>query len=98
MYTFFLNREIDKGELKRLIAWYLVNEGRTKTLRMIDQLKVLGFHHATKAGLSLGIEDLKIPPAKRLLLAYAENEVVEADDRLLRGQITAVEKSQKVAR
>ena len=96
MYTFFLNREIDKGELKRLIAWYLVNEGRTKTLRMIDQLKVLGFHHATKAGLSLGIEDLKIPPAKRLLLAYAENEVVEADDRLLRGQITAVEKSQKV--
>jgi hypothetical protein len=96
MSTFFFNREIDKGELRRLVAWHLTNHGRTNTLIMIDKLKTLGFHHATTAGLSLGLEDLKIPPAKQLLLAYAENEVANADDRFSRGKITAVERSQKI--
>ena len=96
MSTFFFNREIDKGELRRLVAWHLTNHGRTNTLIMIDKLKTLGFHHATTAGLSLGLEDLKIPPAKQLLLAYAENEVAQADDRFSRGKITAVERSQKI--
>jgi hypothetical protein len=96
MSTFFFNREIDKGELRRLVAWHLTNHGRTNTLIMIDKLKTLGFHHATTAGLSLGLEDLKIPPAKQLLLAYAENEVTNADDRFSRGKITAVERSQKI--
>jgi hypothetical protein len=96
MSTFFFNREVDKGELRRLVAWHLTNHGRTNTLTMIDRLKTLGFHHATKAGLSLGLEDLKIPPAKQLLVAYAENEVWQADDRFSRGKITAVERSQKI--
>nr|ANA57010.1 beta' subunit of RNA polymerase [Pyramimonas parkeae] len=93
---FFFNREMGKGELKRFIAWHLKNRGKMKTLKMIDQLKTLGFYHATKAGLSLGLEDLKIPPAKKILIGNAEIEMKETDEKFLKGEITAVERSQKV--
>jgi len=63
---------------------------------MVDQLKSLGFHYATKAGLSLGIEDLKIPPIKSRLLRNAEEEVNQNEIRFDRGNVTAVERSQKV--
>jgi|TARA_B110000305_G_scaffold242151_1_gene320456 DNA-directed RNA polymerase beta' subunit len=96
MSTFFFNQEIDKGELRRLIAWHLTTHGRVSTLNMVEKLKTLGFHHATAAGISLGLEDLKIPPAKQLLLASAEKEVSGADDRFSRGKITAVERSQQI--
>lgn len=96
MSKFFFNQKIDKGELRRLIAWHLRIHGRVSTLTMVEKLKKLGFHHATTAGISLGLEDLKIPPAKKLLLALAEDEVLQADDRCSRGKITAVERSQKI--
>ena len=96
MSTFFFNQEIDKGELRRLIAWHLTTHGRVSTLNMVEKLKTLGFHHATAAVISLGLEDLKIPPAKQLLLASAEKEVSGADDRFSRGKITAVERSQQI--
>src|SRR6056300_1660883 len=96
MSKFFFNQKIDKGELRRLIAWHLRIHGRVSTLTMVEKLKKLGFHHATTAGISLALEDLKIPPAKKLLLGLAENEVLQADDRCSRGKITAVERSQKI--
>ena len=71
MTNFFCNRSVDKGELKRLIAWFLATRGSVQTAKMVDDLKRLGFHYATHAGISIGIEDLKIPPAKNILLAYA---------------------------
>lgn len=96
MTSFFCNRVFDKGELKRLIHWFLISQGAPNTLQMVDQLKSLGFHYATKAGLSLGIEDLKIPPIKSRLLRNAEEEVNQNEIRFDRGNVTAVEHSQKV--
>ena len=96
MISFFCNRVFDKGELKRLIHWFLISQGAPKTLQMVDQLKNLGFHYATQAGISLGIEDLKIPPIKTRLLLNAEDEVNKNDIRFNRAQVTAVERSQKV--
>ena len=96
MISFFCNRVFDKGELKRLIHWFLISQGAPKTLQMVDQLKNLGFHYATQAGISLGIEDLKIPSIKTRLLLNAEDEVNRNDIRFNRAQVTAVERSQKV--
>ena len=72
MKTFFSNRTVDKGEMKRLIKWVLLNYGTEKTTRLIDQLKTMGFHYATHAGISLGIDDLSIPPIKSAFLQNAE--------------------------
>lgn len=96
MSYFFSNHVFDKGELKRLIHWFLMTQGPANTLNMVDRLKGLGFHYATEAGISLGIEDLKIPPVKSLLLRHAEAEARKNEIRFARGKITAVERSQRV--
>ena len=96
MSYFFSNHVFDKGELNRLIHWFLITQGPAKTLNMVDRLKGLGFHYATEAGISLGIEDLKIPPVKPRLLRNAEEEAQKNEIRFARGKITAVERSQKV--
>ena len=80
--------------MKRLIAWFLVTNGSVQTTKMVGKLKTLGFHYATHAGISIGLEDLKIPPAKKLLLAYANKEISQTEQRFLRGKISAVERSQ----
>ncbi len=67
MKTFFCNRTVDKSEMKRLIKWVLLNYGTQKATRFVDHLKTLGFHSATTAGISLGIDDLRIP---RLNLSF----------------------------
>jgi len=95
MKTFFCNRTVDKGEMKRLIKWVLLNYGTEKTTRLIDQLKTLGFHSATDAGISLGIDDLRIPPIKSTFLKNADHDIVENDLRLKRGQITSVQRLEK---
>jgi len=95
MKTFFCNRTVDKGEMKRLIKWVLLNYGTEKTTRLIDQLKTMGFHYATHAGLSLGIDDLCIPPIKSTFLKNADQDIYTNDLRLQRGQITSVQRLEK---
>ncbi|XTZ11673.1 MAG: hypothetical protein ACP8RL_06345, partial [cyanobacterium endosymbiont of Rhopalodia inflata] len=64
----FYNHIVDKGRLKKLIAWAYRSYGSAKSSQMADNLKDLGFHYATKAGVSISIDDLTIPPTKRGLL------------------------------
>ncbi|ACO50742.1 RNA polymerase beta'' chain (chloroplast) [Micromonas pusilla CCMP1545] len=95
MKTFFCNRTVDKSEMKRLIKWVLLNYGTQKATRFVDHLKTLGFHSATTAGISLGIDDLRIPPVKPVFLKNAEKDILDNDLRYSRGQITAVERLEK---
>jgi hypothetical protein len=95
MKTFFCNRTVDKSEMKRLIKWVLLNYGTQKATRFVDHLKTLGFHSATTAGISLGIDDLRIPPIKSVFLKNAEKDILDNDLRYTRGQITAVERLEK---
>ena len=81
--------------MKRLIKWILLTYGTAKTTCLIDQLKIMGFHYATNAGISLGIDDLRVPPTKSALINSAENEIYENEIRFKRGQSTAVERLEK---
>lgn len=92
----FRNRIVDKGQLKSLIAWAFTNYGTARTAVMADELKDLGFHYATKAGVSISVDDLQIPPSKRQLLEAAEETIRATEDRYARGEITGVERFQKV--
>ena len=53
------------------------------------QLKTMGFHYAAAAGISLGIDDLRVPPVKAAFMDNAENEIYENEIRFQRGQSTA---------
>ncbi len=92
----YFNKIIDKSELKKLITWAFRNYGIARASHMVDKLKDLGFYYATKAGISLSLEDLRIPPSKHYLLSNTINSIAEADNRYKRGDITAVERFQKV--
>lgn len=92
----FRNRVVDKGQLKRLIAWSFTNYGTARTALLADFLKDLGFRYATRAGVSISVDDLQIPPSKRDLLEEAEEEIRTTETRYTRGEITEVERFQKV--
>ncbi|MGK7920545.1 MAG: DNA-directed RNA polymerase subunit beta' [Trichodesmium sp.] len=92
----FYNKVINKGQLKKLISWSFENYGTARTADMANKLKDLGFRYATKAGVSISVDDLQIPPSKRKLLDAAEEEIRNTTDRYTKGKITEVERFQKV--
>jgi DNA-directed RNA polymerase subunit beta' len=92
----FRNRVVDKGQLKKLISWSFTHHGTARTAQMADKLKDLGFRFATKAGVSISVDDLQVPPSKRSLLDAAEEEIRITEQRYTRGEITEVERFQKV--
>lgn len=92
----FRNRVVDKGQLRNLISWAFTHYGTARTAVMADKLKDLGFRYATKAGVSISVDDLMVPPTKRRLLEAAEEEIRATETRYQRGEITEVERFQKV--
>lgn len=92
----FRNRVVDKKQLRNLISWAFTNYGTARTAQMADKLKDTGFRYATKAGVSISVDDLQVPPSKRQLLEAAEEEIRETESRYTRGEITEVERFQKV--
>ncbi len=64
----FRNRIINKGQLTRLISWAFTNYGTARTAQMADMIKDLGFRYATKAGVSISVDDLQIPPVSESCL------------------------------
>jgi DNA-directed RNA polymerase subunit beta' len=92
----FFNRIINKGGLKSLMSWSFSNFGTARTAQMADKIKDLGFRYATRAGVSISVDDLLVPPKKQELLRAAEEEISVAEARFTRGEITEVERFQKV--
>ncbi|MDJ1182815.1 DNA-directed RNA polymerase subunit beta' [Roseofilum casamattae] len=92
----FKNRVIDKGQLKKLIAAAFAEYGTACTAQMADKLKDLGFRYATRAGVSISVDDLQIPPSKQELLEAAEEQIRHIESRYSKGQITEVERLQRV--
>ena len=92
----FYNHIVDKGRLKKLMALSFTEYGSAHSATMADSLKELGFRYATVAGVSISIDDLKVPPIKAEMLEEAEEEIRATEDRYARGEITEVERFQKV--
>jgi DNA-directed RNA polymerase subunit beta' len=92
----FYNYTVDKNRLKKLMAWTFQHHGSARCAQMADDLKDLGFRFATRAGISISIDDLTIPPAKRSMLESAEQEIRVTEQRYAKGEITEVERFQKV--
>ena len=64
----FVNGLLKKKGLQQLVQYCYLHYGLEKTVEMLDSLKNLGFTYATRSGLSIGIDDLVIPPEKAALV------------------------------
>jgi DNA-directed RNA polymerase subunit beta' len=93
--AFFRNTIIDKGSLKELMSWSFRNFGMARAVFLADSLKKLGFQSATKAGISISIEDLKVPSLKNHFVKNAEEETKDSQIKCYRGEITEAERVQQ---
>src|ERR1700733_1686281 len=92
----FINKTVDKKQLASLLAEVYERYGTARTAELANSLKDLGFMFATKAGVTISIADLDVPEAKRGLISAAEKEIESAQRRYERGEITEVERYNKV--
>lgn len=92
----FINKQMDKGALKNLLAQIYLEFGGAKTATLANTLKNLGYHYATKSGVTISISDLSVPPIKQQLLKEADEEIEKSTKRYLKGEITEVERYTKV--
>lgn len=92
----FINYTVDKKKLGALLAQIYEKFGTARTAELANALKDLGFQYATKAGVTISIDDLDVPEAKRGLISGAEKEIEQAQRRYERGEITEVERYNKV--
>ncbi len=94
-YT-YQNNLVGKKQLRQLLAWSFTNYDSMQACSLADELKYLGFKYASQAGISISIEDLKIPFVKNVMLEKANQEISNAEKIYLKGKITDVERFQKI--
>jgi len=92
----YQNNLIGKKQLRQLLAWSFTNYDSMQACALADELKYLGFKYASQAGISISIEDLKIPFVKNLMLEKANQEIINSEKIYLKGKITDVERFQKI--
>ena len=90
------NTELTKKNISRLINTCYRMLGLKDTVVFADQLMYTGFAYATRAGVSIGIDDMIIPDEKKGILAEAETEVLEIQQQYQSGLVTAGERYNKV--
>ena len=91
-----VNKVMSKKALAKLIDYTYRHAGTKDTVILADRLKDIGYEFATRAGISICINDMKIPLNKEDLVEKAEKEVVDVSQQYSDGLITSGEKYNKV--
>src|SRR5574344_1880295 len=92
----FINKQMDKGSLKKLLGQMYLEYGGAKAAALANALKGLGYKYATISGTTISIADLSVPSVKKDLLKSAEKEIEKSTNKYLKGEITEVERYTKV--
>jgi DNA-directed RNA polymerase subunit beta' len=92
----FLNGLLKKKGLQSFVHYVYLRHGAQKTVEVVDQLKDIGFLYATKAGISIGVEDMVVPPEKSSLVERARQNQIAVEQQYLDGLITDRERYNKV--
>nr|YP_010715457.1 RNA polymerase beta'' subunit [Todea barbara]WDE24575.1 RNA polymerase beta'' subunit [Todea barbara] len=90
--SLFYNKMIDRTAIRQLIGRLIAHFGITYTTNILDQIKTLGFQQATKASISLGIDDLPTAPSKAWLVQDAERQGYISEQYHRYGSVHAVER------
>jgi DNA-directed RNA polymerase subunit beta' len=92
----FVNYPLGEKELNALVSTCYDKHGAAVTAKMLDAMKEIGFYFATYFGITIGMEDIKIPAEKKKLIEKAEKEVAEVYEQYRNGLITNEERYNKV--
>ncbi|MEJ5186667.1 MAG: DNA-directed RNA polymerase subunit beta' [Candidatus Geothermincolales bacterium] len=92
----FVNEEVNKNVLQRIVTDIADRYDTLKTAEILDRLKDLGFLYSTKAGFTISVKDVTVPPDKDKILEEPETEVARIEENYRRGLITEEERHQRV--
>lgn len=92
----FFNKQVGKNQLGDMIMMCYKICGHEKTIETLDKLKDLGFKEATRAGVSIGIEDIIIPKEKEREIQIALKKVSDIESQYRKGTITFGERYNKI--
>ncbi len=88
----FVNEQVDKGRLGALVNDLSERYGKSVVAQTLDALKEMGFHWATRSGVTVAISDFHMPESKARLLAEAEDKAAKVETQFHRGQLDDVER------
>jgi DNA-directed RNA polymerase subunit beta' len=92
----FQNRPMNRAALRELVGTCYRLLGGDETAHVVDGIKQIGFAYATRGGMTIAVDDIRVPPEKRRLLADADDEVQAIDREFQRGLITEDERYERV--
>jgi DNA-directed RNA polymerase subunit beta' len=90
----FWNFELDKGGLKDLAATAYKNLGNEGAAVVLDSIKDLGFHYASRSGTTIAINDIEVSEEKSDIITAAEQKVNLLDQQYMDGLVTEEERYQ----
>ena len=92
----FINFPVPKSKLGDIILETYKTVGKARTVITLDKLKDTGFKIATKAGVSIGIDDMIIPPTKPAIVKASRKKIDEVEGQYKKGIITEGERYNKI--
>jgi len=92
----FINGKLKKKGLESLVYYAHLKVGQESTIKILDDMKELGFKYATQAGFSLGIDDFIIPQEKAGLVEKAQKDVQKIENLYQEGVISSRERFNRV--
>jgi len=92
----YVNQVIHKRELSEIIDEIMNDYDKVKVGEVLDRCKELGFHYATRAGVTISIDDVETPPDKAEILSRYDKEAERIDDLHRKGVITDDERRQEL--
>ena len=91
-----VNQALTKRSISRLFDACYRTVGLKETVIFADRLMYTGFHHATRSGVSIGVDDMVVPDEKIAIIKAAEEGVKEIEDQYASGLVTTGERYNKV--
>ena len=92
----YINEPLSKKIVSQIISDCYKEFGHSAVIVLLDKIKDLGFEYATLGGISIAIEDLKIPEQKDACIEEANGELVKVEDQYRKGIITERERHNKI--
>jgi DNA-directed RNA polymerase subunit beta' len=92
----FVNQNLDKGSLQKLVAQCYQVLGSEATIEVVDRIKEIGFHFATRSGTTIAVSDITVPPEKATIVEHTLEEQTQVEKDYHRGLLTEQEQNERI--
>ena len=96
MFALEVNYKVGKSQLQKIVDATFKHKGATETVKVLDNVKALGFKYSTIGSITTSVFDMNIPDEKKAILDKAEENVIKIENLYKMGHMTGREKYERV--